>query len=190
MESLPDAIEAATTTLLCAPSMGTERECLDLLSAADDDSTVVWVSYNRPPSVCVEAYRDEYDTDAFGSVIVVGDMPATSTPDSVSVETVSTPDDLTGLGITLSQTLSAHDDVVLCFDSLTVLLQYVDHETAYEFLNAVTGHLYATDATAHFHLDPTAHDTQTTDALASLFDAVAEREDSGWSVRKRKLLQS
>jgi len=190
MESLYDAVEAATTTLVCAPSMGTERDCLDLLSVADDDSTVVWVSYSRPPSACVEAYETEYDTDAELSVIVVGDTPTGSTPASVSVETVSTPDDLTGLGITLSQTLSAHDDVVLCFDSLTVLLQYVDHETAYEFLNAVTGHLYATDSTAHFHLDPSAHDTQTVDALASLFDAVAERADDGWSVRKRKLLQS
>ena len=190
MASLRETIGAARTTLVCAPSMGTESGCPELLSAADDDSTVLWVTYTHPPSACVEAYREAYDTDADLSVIAVGDMATESAPDAVTVEAVSTPDDLTGLGITLSQMLSAHDDVVVCFDSLTVLLQYVDRETAYEFLNAVTGHLYATDATAHFHLDPSALDTETIDALASLFDAVAEREDGEWSVRKRKLLHS
>jgi KaiC/GvpD/RAD55 family RecA-like ATPase len=191
MDSLREHVDTATTTLVCVPSMGTESRCADLLAAAGDDSTVLWVSFTRPPSACVEAYRAGYDTDAELSVIAVGDTaPADATPASVTVETVSTPDDLTGLGITLSQALSAHDDVVVCFDSLTVLLQYVDRETAYEFLNAVTGHLYATDATAHFHLDPAALDTETIDALASLFDAVAEREDGEWSVHKRKLLHS
>lgn len=186
MASLRERLGAARTTLVCAPSMGTGSGCRELLSAADDDSTVLWVSYTRPPSACVEAYRAAYDTDADLAVIAVGDMATESPPDAVTVETVSTPDDLTGLGITLSQMLSARDDVVVCFDSLTVLLQYVDRETAYEFLNAVTGHLYAADASAHFHLDPTAHDRRTVDALASLFDAIAEREDGEWSVRTRR----
>mgnify|MGYP000591950780 CR=1 FL=1 len=117
-------------------------------------------------------------------------MPTeTETADDVTVKSVSTPDDLTGLGITLSQALSTHEDAVVCFDSLTVLLQYVDTETAYEFLNALTGHLYAADARAHFHLDPAAHDTQTVDALASLFDAIVEAEGEAWSARRRELLQ-
>ena len=189
MSTLREAVGDATSALVCTPSMGPEEGCAELLSATTPETTVLWVTYTRPPSACIEHFRAAEAPGSL-SVIAVGDMP-TVTPDAddVTVRSVSTPDDLTGLGITLSQALSTHEDAVVCFDSLTVVLQYVDTETAYEFLNALTGHLYAADARAHFHLDPTAHDTQTVDALASLFDAIAEREDDGWSVRRRKLLQ-
>lgn len=189
MSTLREAVGDATAALVCASSMGSEESCLDLLSTTAPETTVLWVTYSRSPSDCVERFRA---TGAPGSlsVIAVGDM-STDVPDGddVTVKSVSTPDDLTGLGITLSQALSTHDDAVVCFDSLTVLLQYVDTETAYEFLNALTGHLYAADARAHFHLDPAAHDSRTVDALASLFDAIAEPEDGEWSARHRPLLQ-
>lgn len=189
MSTLGEALSGTTSALVCAPSMGSENSCVDLLSTTTPETTVLWVTYTRPPSVCIDRFRA---ADASGSlsVIAIGDMP-TLTPDAddVTVRSVSTPDDLTGLGITLSQALSTHEDAVVCFDSLTVLLRYVDTETAYEFLNVLTGHLYAADARAHFHLDPTTHDTRTVDALASLFDAIVEREDDAWSVRRRRLLQ-
>jgi hypothetical protein len=187
MSALRDAVGDAATTLVCTPSMSSTDGCLELLSSAGDETTVLWVSYTRPPADCAKRYREA--TDGGGAsltVISVGDTAADGSPPSdVAVQTVSTATDLTGLGVTLSQTISDHEDIVLCFDSLTVLLQYVDRETAYEFLNAVTGHLYAADARAHFHLDPTAHDRRTVDALASLFDAIAEREDGEWAVRTR-----
>jgi hypothetical protein len=189
MSSLREAVGDATSALVCLPSMAPEDSCADLFSATTPETTVLCVTYSRPPSDCIERFRA---TGASGSlsVVAVGDMPTdTAGADDVTVKTVSTPDDLTGLGITLSQALSTHADTVVCFDSLTVLLQYVDTETAYEFLNALTGHLHAADARAHFHLDPAAHDTRTVDALASLFDAIVEREDGTWTARRRKLLQ-
>jgi len=39
------------------------------------------------------------------------------------------------------------------------------------------------------HLDPTTHDRETVDALASLFDAVVTADDGDCDVRTRKLLQ-
>ena len=190
MSTLREAVGDVPVALVCAPSMGSEDGCVELLSAATAETTVLWVTYTRPPRDCIEQYRA---VGAPGSltVIAVGDMPTDAPADAgdVTVKSVSTPDDLTGLGITLSQALSTHEDAIVCFDSLTVLLQYVDHETAYEFLNAVTGHLYAADARAHFHLDPNAHEARTVDALASLFDAIVERRDGDWSARRRKLLQ-
>lgn len=189
MRTLRDAVGDATSVLVCTSSMGPEDSCVELLSTTTPETTVLWVTYSRPPSDCIEAFR-EADASGSLSVIAVGDMPTeTDAADDVTVKSVSTPDDLTGLGITLSQALSTHEDAVVCFDSLTVLLQYVETETAYEFLNALTGHLYAADARANFHLDPAAHDTRTIDPLASLFDAIVEREDGEWSVRRRKLLQ-
>lgn len=179
MSTLREAVGDATSVLVCTSSMGPEDSYEELLSATTPETTVLWVTYTRPPSACIDQFRA---ADPLGSlsVVAVGDMPAlTPEDDDVTVRSVSTPDDLTGLGITLSQALSTHEDALVCFDSLTVVLQYVATETAYEFLNALTGHLYAADAKAYFYLDPAAHDTQTVEALASLFDAVVEREADG-----------
>ncbi|WP_245180640.1 DUF835 domain-containing protein [Haloarcula amylovorans] len=197
MNECPDWVAAAATTLVSAPSMSGEDGgggvCTDLLGRANSETTILWVTYTQTPSACVETYRETtHSTDATPSlsVIAVGDTgtDADLSGEAVTVQTVSTPGDLTGLGITLSQSLSEHDDVIVCFDSLTALLQYVDVATVYEFLHAVTGQLYAADASAHFHIDPRAHDRQTVDALASLFDAVVECHDGERTVRTRGLL--
>lgn len=185
MSELRDAVGTATATLVYAP--GCERGCLDLLSTAGAETTVVWVTYSRSPLGCVERYR-EAGGEGTPAVIAVGEAAAAPAPPGASVETVSTPGDLTGLGILLSRKVNTHDDVVVCFDSLTAVLRHVDHETAYEFLNAVTGHLYAADARAHFHLDADAHDDEVVGALESLFDAVVERRDGEWAVRTRTIL--
>jgi hypothetical protein len=68
------------------------------------------------------------------------------------------------------------------------MLQYVEVETTYEFLHAVTGQLYAADARAHFHVGTNAHDRQTVDSITSLFDAVVELGDGEPTVRKRELI--
>ena len=189
MSEFPTSADDATAALVYTSSMGSTDRCSALLSTATEETTILWVTYTTPPSDCIEQYREAGGVGSL-SIIAVGDMPTDTHDDAtdVAVKSVSTPDDLTGLGITLSQALSTHEDPLVCFDSLSVLLQYVDRETAYEFLNAVTGHLYAADASALFHLDPNAHDTQTVDALGSLFDAIVECEDGEWSVRRERLL--
>lgn len=195
MCDLPAEICESGTTLLCSPSMhGGDSGgsiCRALLGDQGDERAVLWITYTRSPSACVESFPDGVGDPSF-SIIAVGETATTDTDalGDVSVETVSAPADLTGLGITLSQMLSETDDVTLCFDSLSALLQYVDRETAYEFLHAVTGQLYAAGATAHFHLDPTAHDRQTVDALASLFDAIIDLRDGELSVRSPKQLRT
>ncbi|MFC7196871.1 hypothetical protein ACFQL4_23180 [Halosimplex aquaticum] len=128
-------------------------------------------------------------TAGHAAVVVVGESPG-SKPDGVTVEHVSSPSDLTGLGIAISELLSEWEDAPrVCVDSLTAMLQYVEAETAYEFLHAITGQLYAANARAHFHIDPSAHDRTTVDSIASLFDAVVKFGDGEPRIRKRHLLQ-
>ena len=102
---------------------------------------------------------------------------------------MTTPSDLTGLGVAISEVLSEWDDPVLvCFDSLTSMLQYVDSDTAYEFLHAVTGQVHAARARAHFHVDPAAHDETTLAGITSLFDARVSVNDRT-TVRTRDIIR-
>ena len=182
----------ARNVLLSAPSMsGDERGvCTDLLFGADPaETSVLWVTFRRDPDACLDQWTNATDDrPRNAAVIAVGDV-GTVDAEWAEIESVSSASDLTGLGIEIGEFLSAWEgNVVVCFDSLTAMLQYVEVETTYEFLHAVTGQLYAADARAHFHVGPNAHDRQTVDSITSLFDAVVELGDGEPTVRKRALI--
>ncbi|MFC6726689.1 hypothetical protein ACFQE1_20420, partial [Halobium palmae] len=106
------------------------------------------------------------------------------------IKSVTDPGDLTGLGIAVNEFLhrwhGTDGRTVVCFHSLTAMFQYAELETAYEFLHVLTGRMYATDATVHFHMNPQAHDELTVEAVTTLVDAVVELdEDGGTTVRSR-----
>lgn len=195
---------AAANVLLLAPSMSDANDggCLDLFGPDDPEGVrVLGVSYTRTPDDWVEAWRER--VDGIPSELVVVDVgggrrsaAATSSPSSIAageatevpVRPVESPEDLTGLGIALGKQLEAWSDggpIVVCFDSLTVLLQYVDLQRAFRFLHVLTGRMGAAGARAHYHLDPTAVDDRTVATLTSLFDVTVGREDDEWTVRSR-----
>lgn len=167
------------------------------------ETRVLAVNYTHSPDDWLADWRAHVGTDPAECVIVsVGettraatsagapsaDVPKSSAGSDRVVRSVETPDDLTGLGITLSEYLSSWGDateVLVAFDSLTVLLQYVDLQRAFRFLHVMTNRTRTAGATGHYHLDPGAHDDQTVATLSSLFDAVVEYEDDGWSNRSR-----
>jgi hypothetical protein len=102
----------------------------------------------------------------------------------VSTASVSSPGDLTGLGIKLSQCLSTWDDnpnrTTVRFDSLTTLLQFAELKRVFRFVHVLLGRIDSANAVGYFHLDPAAHDDQTLATLRGLFDAVYELEDGEW----------
>jgi hypothetical protein len=104
----------------------------------------------------------------------------------VDVETVDSAGNLTDLGVTLVDELESHRTydapTALCFQSLTVLLQWSETDAVFRFLHTLMGHLDdaasdGPDATAHFHIHEPAHEDDTVDRLRPLFDRV--RHDRG-----------
>lgn len=185
MSEITDRLDGARNVLLAAPAMGEGRDvCTSLLVEDVDAPNVLFVTYTRRPGACVDQLAG-HPVEEIG-VITIGDTVSESEEDVVG--NLSTPSDLTGLGIQIGTFLSERGSpVVVCFDSLTSLLQYVDFETAYEFLHAVAGQVYAADARAHFHIDPEAHDEQHVAGIASLFDARIEPAGEP-TVRTRDLI--
>jgi archaellum biogenesis ATPase FlaH len=105
----------------------------------------------------------------------------------VTVETVSDASDLTGIGINVTQLVKQAADsenpTVVCFDSLTPLLQYVDAERCYRFLDVTTSRLSKVCAVSHAHINPRAHDDQTVQQLTTVFDTIIEHDGDDWAVR-------
>lgn len=191
----------ATNVLLLAPSMSDAGAgaCLDLFAPEPLESAgVIGVTYTRSPDAWMETWRERVGGPPADLVVVSvggGRRSAAEAPagevgavDDVPVRSIESPEDLTGLGIALGEQFEAWGDdlpAVLCYDSLTVLLQFVDLQRAFRFLHVLTGRVAAADGQAHYHLDPTAVDRQTVATLRSLFDTIVRWEDGEWVVQSR-----
>ncbi len=202
-EAVRSRLEGVSSVLLLAPSLSDHEDdvCADLLEPEADRATnALWVSYTKPPDAQLRRWRAAGGgTPAEVGIVSVDEasrsVSATTGTDSgpgfpsQPTETVTSPNDLTGLGITITEHLTEWNGngnrTVMCFDSLTGMLQYVDLDTAYEFLHVILGRIQAVDAVAHFHMDPGAHDQQTVATITSLFDAAVEPTDDGHTIRRR-----
>ena len=101
----------------------------------------------------------------------------------MTMKVVDDPGDLTRLGITISNVLSSWQDneqqTLVCFDSVSILLQYAELQRVFRFIHVLQGRLGNVGARTHYHLNPEAHDTQTEATIRSLFDGVVTVSESG-----------
>ncbi|MFC6974067.1 hypothetical protein ACFQL1_04290 [Halomicroarcula sp. GCM10025709] len=171
-----------TNVLVLAPSLSDAKRttCLSLLTPGDlQQLDVLRITYSASPRELVDEWQAEYDElPGRMGIINVGDQAGlggtddAELPDRVFV-TDANPNDITGLGMRLNNYLNDVSDesqLVVCFDSLTELLQFADVQSAFKFLHMFAGQLRQVDAIGHFHLDPGAHDTQVISRLKPLFD--------------------
>jgi hypothetical protein len=185
----------ATNALIMSPAdaRGERAVCGGLLSALEPVK-VLGVALRRDDTYYAELCREFMGVSPvdIGVVHVGGDGTGSTIPDE-KVTAVSEPGDLTGTGIKITNYLKAFsggDPTVVCFDSLTPLLQYVDVDRCYRFLDLTTRRIDQVCAVSHAHLNPDAHDDQTVQAIAQVFDTVIEPADPddeevvpGWTVR-------
>lgn len=182
--------------LLFSQAMREGHHCLDVSgSGYPDDVACLVVSLNDTVDGVVDGWR-HHGRSASGelAVVSVGETTRSAAAaagssagmvelsDDVRTTTVSDASDLTGLGIRISECLKAwngRDEVVVCFDSLTSLLQFADVKRVFQFLHVLTSRFREAGARAHFHIAPAAHDDQTIATLRSLFDAAYECDDDG-----------
>lgn len=173
--------ELPSSILLEASGFGDAADdvCARLVAVADS-ANVLFVSYGGDPSTRLARCR-ELDVDpAAAMAIVVGEVGGAVDGAFDAVETLAAPSDLTGLGIAVTEALAGVEGgTAVCFDSVTALLQYVDAETAFEFLHVLVGRCYRQDAVVHLHVDPGAHDGRLVAQLASLVDGRVAVDDDG-----------
>lgn len=193
--SLADLSDVSNVLLLAPPIGGPGPGlCFDLLSqTAPNETNVMAILFTSTPGEWIEDWIDHTGVSPVrGGIVSVGQAEATVEKRPWTVETVENPADLTRVGIELSDLLSGletaaadEEHIVVCFDSVTSLLQYADLQQAFRFLHVVTGRITTVGGVGHFHLDPEAHDRQTIATLRGLFDAVIEVQASGeWTLQQ------
>lgn len=205
--SLGEEVAGTCNVLLLAPTLGDAdaEACSRLLSFSPPArGDVLCVTFNQTPDDRLERWRTHGGpTDPANlGFVVVGEgvrSAAAASPTGgglgddlgPTVVSVSSPADLTGIGIKLGNFFTDWEgdgnQLLLCFHTLSTFLQYADLRTVYRFVHVLTGRVRAAGGVAHFHLDPSAHDERTINSLAGLFDAVVESADDGtWQVKRRR----
>lgn len=149
-----------------------------------DTEFLLRVSYGGSPRHVADDWEAAFDRSPTRSLEVVasGGGTAIREDDTRRVAHVP-PGDLTGLGVTLSGALERCSaggvESALCFDSLTVVLQFVEPRIVFQFLHTLAGLIRTAGTRTHFHLDPTAVDERTVATLKSLFDALVTVDTDG-----------
>lgn len=193
--AIPSELTAASNILLFGPLRGsnTDGHCVNLL-APDADTHVVIVTVTQSVDAQLDRWRDHAtDFPAGMTILTLGEdsrsaekSSTVTTPDGpteVTIQTLSDPSDLTRLGITLSQQLTAAaadaEKLTLCLHSLTGLLQYVSAQRLFRFVHILQKKVETVDSVAHYHMDPSAHEVEGVNVFRSLFDTVVTITDDG-----------
>jgi hypothetical protein len=185
----PSSVEEATDVLLLDPTDGPDAPDGTCGTLLDDEVhrvgelRIVFGDDGRDVGPASGTGRNP----ARHGLIAVGDevrsATATDGPDfsgAIAVDAVPDPGDLQRISLSVSEFIERWDHldrIVLCFDSLTDLLDHNQPDAAFRFVHILTNRLDSADAVAHYHLDPTAHDETVADTFGSIFDTV-ERVES------------
>lgn len=192
------AIPPGTNLLVSGPPMtGKRRLMLRLLARGerDGEGSVVVTSREPAPDV-LSSYGDLLAGEpgrvsVIDSVSARGDIPRMEDDDRVRY--VSSPSDLTGIGIEFSNVTrnaseAGVDRLRVGLDSLSPMLMYVDLQRLFRFLHVFTSQVQSQDWVGFFVVDPESHDQQDVTTLQQLFDGVLElrlTDDGDREVRVR-----
>ncbi len=182
-------VDPGTNLLIAGPPMTGKRDlALDIIAAGGrtGDGAIIVTTKDGGKQVYTE-FESLVDggESPIGVVDCVSKQQGMNPRHMDGVEYTSSPMDMTGIGIQLSEFLQRfYDSGVrtnrIVFNSLSTLLMYSNLQTVFRFLHVFTGRVQSAEALGLFVIDSTAHDDQTMSTLRQLFDGEIEvREADG-----------
>jgi len=183
-------VQPGTNILLAGPPLTGKRALgFDILAAGVDagDGAVVVSTKDSAQRVLSDLERRfDYENQPVAVVdCVTRQQGISDVTEDERIKYVSSPVDMTGIGIKLSEILEEfyqtreikHNRVML--HSLSTLLMYSDLQTVFRFLHVFTGRIQSVDGLGLFAIDSTAHDDQTMNTLKQLFDGIVTTHEEG-----------
>ncbi|WP_420842321.1 RAD55 family ATPase [Haloarcula pellucida] len=192
-------VRPGSSILISGPAMtGKQRLAYDILAdgARDGDGTVVVTTGDDATDVVAE-FRErvpELEESQLGVVDCRREGGSdNSSVDGAYVHQVSSPGDLTGIGIGITKTLeglhnSGRDRGRLALVSLSTMLTYTDKKTVFKFCHVLSSRLDAADYIGVFTIDSGAHDQQTIQVIKQAFDGLIEVRDADGGGRESRVL--
>ncbi len=182
-------VEPGTNILLTGPPLTGKRSlCLDLLAdgVQNGEGAIAVTTKDSAERVLKDfESRTPYKSKPFAVVdCVTKQQGVGNVREDSRIKYASSPVDMTGIGIQLSEFLEAFykDRNIkknrIMLHSLSTLLMYSDLQTVFRFLHVFTGRIQSVDGLGLFCIDSTAHDAQTLNTLKQLFDGVVETDES------------
>ena len=191
-------VEPGTNLLMAGPPMTGKRTlALRILAEGNrnGEGSIIVTTKDSGEKILADFREQAGDTERapVGVVdCVTKQQGMRSSQPSEQIAFASSPVDMTGIGIKLSeslqhfyQDLSVTRNRILLY-SLSTLLMYSNLQTVFRFLHVFTGRIQSADSLGVFVIDSTAHDDQTMSTLKQLFDGeiqVREDEDRGTEIR-------
>ncbi|WP_433630495.1 helix-turn-helix transcriptional regulator [Halomicrococcus sp. NG-SE-24] len=190
IQELKEEIQGASNVLVLAPLTPTgNRACMELLaSASPEETNLTAVTYTQPPNQWIDDWWENIGNLPNETKFIHASGMAESksydetTPENVAT-TVVDPTDPMEIIVPLSEYLEKWPDndkqTFIAVQTLTVLLEYIDFDTAFRYLHILTHRVQAVGAIGYYQIDPDVHDPETINTLKTLFDAVVEVTDDG-----------
>ncbi|WP_254763423.1 RAD55 family ATPase [Natrinema marinum] len=183
-------IDPGANVLIAGPPLtGKRRIAFDILASGANrgDGSIVVTTKDSADKVLesFDGHLSEGAEPDIGVVDCVTKQRGIGTiDDDPRIKYASSPVDMTGIGIKLSEFLQefyegrglTENRVLL--HSVSTLLMYSDLQTVFRFLHVFTGRIQSADAMGVYVIDSTAHDDQTMNTLKQLFDGVLELEEA------------
>ena len=183
-------VQPGTNILVSGPPMSGKRSlCLDILASGTekDEGAIIVTTKDGADRVLRDfASRTPYEDRPVAVVdCVTRQQGVGEARDDDRIKYTSSPVDMTGIGIKLSEFLQAFyqnrgiEKNRVMLHSLSTLLMYADLQTVFRFLHVFTGRIQSVDGLGVFAIDDSAHDDQTMNTLKQLFDGIVTTQEDG-----------
>jgi KaiC/GvpD/RAD55 family RecA-like ATPase len=187
---LDSEVQPGTNILVSGPPMSGKRSlCLDILASGTQkgEGSIIVTTKDGADRVLRDfESRTPYEDRPVAIVdCVTRQQGVGEARDDDRIKYTSSPVDMTGIGIKLSEFLQAFyqnrgiEKNRVMLHSLSTLLMYADLQTVFRFLHVFTGRIQSVDGLGVFAIDDSAHDDQTMNTLKQLFDGIVTTQEDG-----------
>ncbi|OPY29333.1 MAG: hypothetical protein A4E28_00931 [Methanocella sp. PtaU1.Bin125] len=173
-------IRSGANILLIGPAMSGKNAVLNsIMSCGLQNGEAIVLVETRVPGAEALEKLDLHGSSHIGVVDCVARTLGVNAKDTPSIRHVSSPVDLTGVGVRVSQLMEDFGRVNggearLCVDSVSTMLMYSNLQVVFRFLHVMAGRVALQGDLGIYVVDEGMHDSQTIATLKQLFNAVLQ----------------